>query len=399
MTKKFDRKFLTLSGFNNFASSLLAMFLLKTYVDIFGTEDIAYLFVAQYVGIALSGLLTGALNPYFAPTTIVKSIDFLRLLLIFLLAQSEPAAGALLLFFVCLISLFDGTYHACRYQIIQNCLNDVKERTIFTTQLQSIDSSSMILGPVVGGILLTVLPSSQWLYGLLAVYAINLGWWISFGNSTIQRSIHIVARWFDGYKLLATSPSLRQLNIARILGNVAFVSWNVWLPMWIFARFPIGEFAYFQGLSLGVFACGLFLGNFLIMQIIKKMEDTINLEKIYLRFATVSTCLVFFSFYLLYQIPTFGLLCLVALLIGLSNAALRTVSIVIGQRITPPDSIHLVIAASDGIIRLTTAVIAAIIGVLMSWHFQNDIILLKFFAPILSALGIFFAIFIYKRLV
>ena len=76
---------------------------------------------------------------------------------------------------------------------------------------------------------------------------------------------------------------------------------------------------------------------------------------------------------------------LIALLLGVSVACFRTGGIILGQKITPAESLHLVVSSSDSIARFWTGVLTIVYGWMIGANLDNRDIIISCTVAIVAA--------------
>lgn len=121
------------------------------------------------------------------------------------------------------------------------------------------------------------------------------------------------------------------------------------------------NFSRFNGILTSIVAVSVFCVNMFLPSFFSN-EDS---EKNFIRLGFISSLLSLLLISICWLNTSLASFCLTALCIGLSTAGYRSSGIMIGQRITPPDKMHLVISAGDGVVRLASVPLASVTGYLM----------------------------------
>lgn len=100
-----------------------------------------------------------------------------------------------------------------------------------------------------------------------------------------------------------------------------------------------------------------------------------NTERTYLRTGIVSIllALTLIAFSFIYQ--SYFTLLFASFLFGIANAGLRTSSILIGTGVTPSHLMHLIISASDSIIRPMAGLTSVILGLFVTTEITTSILI------------------------
>ncbi len=395
MLPYFRRGFLASSAINQFGFSITYLCLLTLSIKSNPVIGVVWIFSAQYFAIAVSGTLMGLISHFISPVSIIRLSEVIRLFLISFLVFKNKVSLELLVSASFIIQLFEGFYNPCRFHFINNVFKEESEKNSFIAQLQSADNSAMLIGPAVAGILISILGVKIGFLIDAITYLINSLFWISIKNksSIVKNRTH---PW-KGYQLLFSNISLLKMNIGKLFGNVLFVVWSIFLPIIIQSNYLKSSFPKIQGIAMGIMALGLLLTNLIISKLIFfKRKQSIDI--LFLNSSIWSTIIAisFLGYLVIFKIQSYAIIILftAAFFFGISNAGLRTAGILIGQKITPKEYLHLVIAASDSLVRLITAGVSLIIGFLFNYY---NLPLVYCFALITSLIFSFAAVSFYKK--
>lgn len=347
------RKFIIAGGLSQFGSALSLIAFLSLVVEKDPVLGVTLLTSAYYAAIGLSGFIVGWVQKFIPPLTAIRSIEIFRacVLLSFAVFPAPPLyltiTAALLLYFV------EGIYHPYRYHVFRSQLESASERGRFFTNLQSVEGTMSIIGPVTAGIFVSMLKLQSVFLIDAATYLLSFIVWARYSPKVALASEPL--DWHAGYTSLFRSRALRQMIVARICGNITFIVWTLALPLWIVHFFP-EAFGNFQGMFLGITACGLLAAN--LEARAKSRAHLRHLKNALIGILGGGIALFFVG---LNYTPLIAL-GIAALAFGFANGGLRTGGILIGQNITPSRILHMVISAGDSIVRLSSAILAFSLG-------------------------------------
>lgn len=355
--------FLAISGSNQFGSALTSLSFMVVAVKQFGSAGVVGMLIAYYFGISLGGLVVAYIARFGAATRVVAMVEGLRAIILLLIAIENPSnmLGIVGAYFV--ISLLESIYHANRYHYINSAFSNDDEKSKFISTLQAIDSSASVIGPMIAGVLIAA-TSTRVAFSIdAATFIISCMLWIKIAQKNPCVTNNKLSL-LDGYKVIWQTKSLLFINVARALGNSAFVFWNIFLPIAII-KFTQGDnFSLIQGVATGAFAFGIVVVNIIIPSVANKAKCKI--EDGFLKVAAIGCLLsiAILTYIYFHEVSTPALVG-VAFTLGGAVAGFRTSIIIIGQRVTPKELLHLAIASGDSVVRLFTAFSALFIGMLV----------------------------------
>lgn len=366
MNRRDKLRFILVGSTSSFGSVLTALCFANLAVNTpsAGSQIAIAIVVSHYFATALGGLASGFVARYLNSIDTIKAVERIRtalaafLVTIGLLSlDSHPVSLLSLSFF---LSLLEGVFHANRYAIIRNEIIDTHDRNIFIARVQSVDSSLAILGPAAAGVLVVILPASA-IYGFdLITFAVSMCFFTTtpFAISRCKAPLATVST-LHGYQTILRTPGLLRMNFARVLNNVAYACWNTALPVIIVKTWGQEHYGFYSGVTQSLVGGSLFATNL----VLPRLGLNRNIEARFLWVGFVGSLLISFLFLIVFSsINSLVIMGVFAVFLGLSTGGYRTAGIMIGQRITPPDSLHLVISAGDSVVRLATAGISAVVG-------------------------------------
>lgn len=127
------------------------------------------------------------------------------------------------------------------------CLLKAKNR--FIARLQSVETVSGVVGPALGGMLLSLFSLKIGFFVDATTFFLSFIYWVTetaTKNNDIHRNKHNV---WQGYAVIIKNNNLLLMNVARIVGNYLFALWGVLLPVTLATRFVQRDFPLYQGLS------------------------------------------------------------------------------------------------------------------------------------------------------
>lgn len=286
-----------------------------------------------------------------------------------------------------------GIFHSNRFQYINLYFPDTKEKNLFISKLQSVDTTASILGPVVAGLVITFLPMNISFLIDSFIYLVTAIFWMVQKRVVIPNQKEM--KLLEGYHVIGKMKSLRDMILARIIGGIPMVVWSALLPLLLIKYLDKNLFSSSQGMALTVMSLGVFLTNIFLPKIKHGSMETI--EKNYLSLSVLPLTIGFFIIGLGNHLEFIDLvsLCIVSLFLGISVACFRTGGIILGQKITSVRSLHLVIGSSDSIVRLMTGLLTVIYGFSMGRSIDDKDIILSCLVAVCTAA---FAQIIYLRL-
>jgi MFS family permease len=359
------KTFLAISGANQFGSALTSLSFMVVAVNQFGSAGVVGMLIAYYFGISLGGLVVAYAARFGAATRVVAMVEGLRAIIMLLIAIENPSnmLGIIGAYFA--ISLLESIYHANRYHYINSVFSNDDEKNKFISTLQAIDSSTSVIGPMIAGALIAASSARVGFFIDAATFMISFMLWIKIAQKHPCATSNKLSL-LDGYKIIWQTKPLLFINVARALGNSAFVFWNIFLPIAIIKYMQGDSFSLIQGAATGAFAFGIVIVNIITPSVANKIKC--KTEDGFLRVAAIG-CIVSIAIltYIYFHEASIPVLVGVAFTLGAAVAGFRTSIIIIGQRVTPKELLHLAIASGDSVVRLFTAFSALVIGMLMQF--------------------------------
>ncbi len=389
----YKKLFLACSGISVLGSSITYICMIVFCAKLNSIMGITWLVISSQLGITFSGIANGFLSRKITNPTLLKNTELIRSLLILIIIIANIESLSLLCAIMFSLSILEGIYHPNRYRFINLSFQSLKEKNIFISKLQSIDSSLAIIGPIIGGIMITILPLRLCLIIDFLSFLISFMYWNyeykSKHNLFDNKENYSI---IEGYLVIKNNKSLITMNIARILGNCTFIVWTLLLPIILIKIYSEHELGLYQGIILGIMSLGLFSSNFFAPKNNKNSEA--YLETYFLRIAlTFGLCAILVLGYGINIANSIIVIGLSSFFYGISNAGYRTGGILIGTRITPQSRLHLVISAADSIIRPVSAIMTLIIGVIITYSNASVFIINMLLS--LSIISIVLSIYFY----
>ena len=273
------RGFLFSSGLSVFGSSLSSLCFITLVAK---TEEpllVTCLVGASFFAQSLSGALTGYLSRYFEVRKLLYNLDIVRivLLLSFIYFYQESAYLAIGLNFF--LSAIDGVFHANRLQYINLYFSDQKEKSLFISHLQGVDTTASMLGPVLAGLLIISLPMKICFLIDAFSYILTSLFWVLQKNVTSKSFGKF--RILEGYYTIIENKSLKNMLLARMIGAIPMIIWSVLLPLILVNNLGKDLFSRNQGVVLSIMSLGVFATNFLLPKIkaskMKMIEKKLSL--------------------------------------------------------------------------------------------------------------------------
>lgn len=347
------------------AASLYHLAFLTILTDKKFHNGIPLYFTVIYLAAATGGAFMAlALRRYETKTALLMA-EAMKIITLALLATSKSATLSLpvILSSAFIFQVTDIFVHTNKYRLINSLYNnDVGLKNFKITRLQIVETMSGIISPLIASAALWTFSLSV---GFLLPILISLGHlvlWFSVDNGVFitKKDTSFAA----GYAVLFSDKRLTNMLLARMAGNIPFIFWNLILPMTIQRHFSKSAFAGVQAMSLSLMALGLFAVNYFVPRLHANHHV---LEKPFLKISPFPMLIGLASLALYYfELLKHPILFLIAFLFGISNGALRTGGILLGQKITPPEILHLVMAAGDGIVRIISAIMALGLGLVLA---------------------------------
>ncbi|GEM_PF-3912482 len=329
----------------------------------FGATAAVTLWVAMNVGTVTSGfLIPFVVQPrigFFA--IFIVALGKIALLLGSLFALTYVDFFPFLVACQFSLSCLDGLLNPLKYFYLNRVAVDVKQREIIINRLQSYEGAASTVAPAIVAVLSFFLEIWFCLYLdviFLSVVAAYWAWQLRRHCPDIHRNRR--SSPLGGFIQILQSPKLRRLTSARLLGPLMGTFWAALIPTLLLEMIPTADYARYYGLCLAISASGMVFGSHIILQFMKSNASG-KLIMLGIIAGIASCCAGIFMIMSLVELHVFYIL-LVCSLLGISTAAARTLVVSIGQRISPPESLHLIIAAGDSISRVWAAVFSTLCG-------------------------------------
>lgn len=386
---KQSKIYLVLSAASIFGSSLTSLCFLTIATSKHGFKGSFTILATFYFAVAVSGLVASLAGRFRGTSSLLGTMEILRALILIFCIFCAVDHLYILAISNFLLALLDGVHHPNAYHWISNTFTAEQDKNQFIVQLQSMNSIGAAIGPIAGGSLILLLGTTTALIIDCITFMATAIYWLSIVKNTApqyQDKLPLLI----GYKTIWSNKKLRYLNACRIFGNGAFLYWNLILPYLLIHFFARQDFAVLQGFSMATMALGIFFINGFGYKIAKSLK--ISMETLF-GFVVIiaSSILLVILLYAEQQVSAY-LLIVMALLVGIANGSLRTSLITVGLSITPQHLVSIVIAAGDSVVRLLTAVLGLLLGMMMLYvtdvGYRGIITVVCVMATILSAFAL-----------
>ncbi len=216
--------------------------------------------LSESLGLILFGLPGGALLEKLGPRRTMILADGIRApltLVIPVLYWSGALSFGLLLALVFVIGALSTPYFAAQRSIVPELVGEdevmVGKANVF---LQSAQRVTMLLGPAIAGVLISLLDAPSVIVIDAATYVVSMLLVAAFvwPRKTVPVEHEQRARFFDGIRYVARDPLLRGWMVAFVVGDAAWMAFFAAVPVlvvsdygsnprivgWIFAAFGVG---------------------------------------------------------------------------------------------------------------------------------------------------------------
>lgn len=369
------RPFFVVSALNQLGGSLTSVVLLTLATINYGAQGAVFIWIAFYVAVSMGGALVPILDRYWTGLLAIFVSEIARATLLLPIVAFPDSPLLLLCATQFAISLFESVYHPNRYSFINQVFPEQKQKAEFLAHLQTFDSIAGVIGPVCAGLLILSVSFQVGLLLDIATYVVSAVYWrrMSYGrNLRSQLSPNLMA----GFRALVDNSQVRNVNVARILGNGLFVFWGVFLPSAVVRGIGVEQSPLAYGVSAGAMAAGIAIGGYGISRYIR------NSRMVSLRVVIWLAALAVFSAGMAMLPAVYGRavgfagIVMIASLLGMAIAGSRTACVVVGQQVTPAPILHLVMAAGDSVVRILSAALAMILGLLVNANSGGGMVLL-----------------------
>lgn len=352
--------FFLVSGMSLLGSVLTTLCISNIAAQTGGEFAAVSIVIAFYVAIGLGGVLSGTIGNLMNTVNTLLAIEIFRIFILVICLLSKTGSIAFWITIAFLFNVSEGVFHANKYSLIRKSLPDQIERNNFISKLQGIDSFVTIAAPVAAGIIVAfVSPHHIFAFDLVTYFLsflFFLKYFSDLRNEAVQESTVM-----EGYSLIFKRIDLLKMNLARICNNTLYTVWNALLPVLCLRLGGTENFSRFNGILTSIVAVSVFCVN---MSLPRFFADE-NSEKKFIQLGFVTSLMSLVLISVSWLTTSLAAFCLTALCMGLSTAGYRTSGIMIGQRITPPEKMHLVISAGDGVVRLASVPLASATGFLI----------------------------------
>jgi MFS family permease len=271
---------------------------------------------AELIGLGVLGLPGGKLLGRIGARRTMLLCDGARAPLMLLIPVLHWAGG---LSFPALLALafalgaVSAPYFAAQKVIVPELLGEDERRVSEANALfQGATRVTMLLGPVIGGVLIAALDAPTVLVVDAATYLVSVALVAGFvpqrppvvGEELGDRGIRA------GIRFLVREPLLRVWNLAFALGDAAWVAFFATVPVLVLARFDADP--RIAGLLFASFGLGAVIGNVIAYRYLLKRVDGLKL---------IATCVMGQAiplWLLTLELPAAGL-CAALVLSGLAN--------------------------------------------------------------------------------
>ena len=373
------RLFFVVSAFNQFGGSLTSVILLTLATINYGAQGAVLIWIAFYVAVSMGGMLAHILGRHLTGLLAIFVSEIARAILLLPIVVFPDCPLLLLCATQFAIWLLESVYHPNRYSFINQMFPEQKQKAEFLAHLQTFDSIAGVIGPVFAGLLIL---SVSYRVGLLldiATYVVSAVYW---RRMSYERNLRHLPRsnLMAGFRALLDNSQVRNVNVARILSNALFVFWGVFLPTAVVHGIGVKYSSLAYGVSAGAMAAGIAIGGYGISRYIRNshmgsLRVVIWLAALAVFFAGLAMLPAVYE-----RAVGFAGIAMIASLLGVAIASARTVIVVAGQQVTPAPILHLVMAAGDSVVRILSAALAMMLGVLVNANSGGGLALLYILA-------------------
>ena len=356
----------------NFISALTASalsFVASALALKYGGVEIAQLnVVAIYFAMAFGGILTPLLSKWYKASNSLLGLEIFRCLILTIfpfLFQKYPITIPIFTF---LISSISASFHSIKLSGIisgSSHNDDSLRKAIHSTS--GMEGIVAIFSGIFAIISLEIIN-----YKILAVIdaltylALTIMLFPKVRDSSLGDNFKI----FHGFSVIFRSKNLSFFTMSRILQNIPSSSISFLMPMFIplmlgdVNKYAAGlvSFTSFQAISFGFFSRYI-SKNY-------RQNFVINFSSL----ATILNLIIVVTLLIIEVELGITSLIIVGILSGLSMAGFRMNGILIGTKITPKESMHVVISSGDTIVRISTAAYLSIFTFAMSLQHTSVLI-------------------------
>lgn len=344
------------------ASSVANLGLIAYATLAFGAAGATGTVFGSLLAVAVAGPLSGLLS--FHPRTLVLFTEGCKAGMLPIAVAAGVSDLTALASVAFLWHLAEGVGAAQRWHCLFSLFPRTEGRPAFLDRLQHGEAAVSVMVPLASGLVFAYgggLHAIAVLSALLALLATAL-----WRRLPANRITYLPARrdpW-AGYRILSRTRGLILMNMARIVSGLAIPVWAIYLPLLLQhqfgARFPIA-----QGAISALSAAAMLTSGMALRRLAPALHDHPELSR---RLALGALACMGSGFGLAAVFPGLVMpaLLLIALAFGVFLPNIRSALITLGQRITPAESVGVVVAAGDSISRLAAAALSMLFGVLLN---------------------------------